>query len=83
MLMPGITVGEGAIIAAGSVVTKDVPPYAIVGGNPAKLIRYRFSDADIVRVLALNIYSRSEAEIEKIKLLLSSNDLNALERALV
>ena len=83
MLMPGITVGEGAIIAAGSVVTKDVPPYAIVGGNPAKLIRYRFSDADIVRILALNIYSRPAAEIEKIKLLLSSNDLNALERALV
>lgn len=82
MLMPGITVGEGAIIAAGSVVTKDVPPYAIVGGNPAKLIRYRFSAADIVRILALNIYGRSEAEIEKIKLLLSSNDLNALERAL-
>ncbi|AIU72879.1 hypothetical protein AT03_11150 [Hafnia alvei FB1] len=62
---------------------KDVPPYAIVGGNPAKLIRYRFSDADIVRILALNIYSRPEAEIEKIKLLLSSNDLDALERVLV
>lgn len=40
-LIPGITIGEGAIIAAGSVVSKDVPNYAIVGGNPAKIIKYR------------------------------------------
>lgn len=38
----GITVGHGAVVAMGSVVTKDIPPYAIVGGNPAKIIRYRF-----------------------------------------
>ena len=41
IVTPGITIGEGAIIGAGSVVTKDVPDYAIVGGNPAKLIKYR------------------------------------------
>ncbi len=41
MVMPGITIGEGAICAAGSVVTKDVEPCAIVGGNPAKLIKHR------------------------------------------
>jgi len=41
LLMSGITIGDGAIVAAGSVVTKDVPPYAIVGGAPAKLIRWR------------------------------------------
>ncbi len=40
-LMPGITIGEGAIIAASSVVTKDVPKYAIVGGAPCKLIKFR------------------------------------------
>lgn len=39
IIMPGITIGEGAVIAAGSVVTKDVPPFAIVAGNPAKVIR--------------------------------------------
>jgi len=41
IILPGVTVGHGAVLAAGSVVTKDVQPYAIVGGNPAKLIRYR------------------------------------------
>jgi acetyltransferase-like isoleucine patch superfamily enzyme len=39
MLLPGVTVGEGAVVAAGAVVTKDVPPYTIVGGNPAKVIK--------------------------------------------
>ncbi|MEI6821717.1 MAG: CatB-related O-acetyltransferase [Bacteroidota bacterium] len=46
----GVTIGKGAIIAAGSIVTKDVPPYAIVGGIPAKLIKYKFSE-DIIKVL--------------------------------
>lgn len=41
LIMGGVEIGEGAIVAAGSVVTKDVPPYAIVGGNPAKIIKYR------------------------------------------
>lgn len=40
----GVTIGQGAVVAAGAVVTKDVAPYAIVGGNPAKLIRYRFDE---------------------------------------
>lgn len=41
IVLPGIKIGKGAIIGAGAVVTKDVPPYAIVGGNPAKIIKYR------------------------------------------
>ena len=41
IILPGVNIGDGAIIAAGSVVTKDVEPYSIVGGNPAKLIKYR------------------------------------------
>lgn len=49
-LKTGITIGNGAIIAAGAIVTKDVPPYAIVGGVPAKLIRMRFSTETIERM---------------------------------
>jgi acetyltransferase-like isoleucine patch superfamily enzyme len=48
----GITIGTGAVIAANAIVTKDVPPYAIVGGVPAKVIRYRFPEALIARLLA-------------------------------
>lgn len=47
----GITIGVGSIVAGSSVVVKDVPPYAIVGGNPAKLIRYRFSEDIIERLI--------------------------------
>lgn len=43
IILKGVTIGTGAVIAAGAVVTKDVAPYSIVGGNPAKLIRKRFS----------------------------------------
>ncbi|TIL82183.1 MAG: CatB-related O-acetyltransferase [Mesorhizobium sp.] len=49
-ILSGVTIGDGAIIAAGSVVTKDVPPYTLVGGNPAKVIRQRF-DQDTVNAL--------------------------------
>lgn len=51
-LSPQVVIGTGAVVATGSVVTRDVPPYAIVGGNPAKIIRYRFSDELIERLLS-------------------------------
>ena len=52
-ILRGVNIGDGAIVAAGAVVTKDVPPYAIVGGVPAKIIRYRFDPEMITRLLKL------------------------------
>jgi virginiamycin A acetyltransferase len=53
LIMPGITIGDGAIIGARAVVTRDVAPYAIVAGNPAREIRRRFDEATITRLLEL------------------------------
>jgi virginiamycin A acetyltransferase len=50
-VMPGVRIGHGAVVAAGSVVGSDVPPYAIAAGNPARVVRRRFEDADVERLL--------------------------------
>jgi virginiamycin A acetyltransferase len=49
--MPGVTIGDGVIVATRSVVTSDVPPYTIVGGNPARPVRRSFSEEDTARLL--------------------------------
>jgi virginiamycin A acetyltransferase len=51
LVLPGVTIGHGAVVAAGSVVARDVPPYAIVAGNPARVVRPRFSEGDVERLL--------------------------------
>ena len=52
LIMPSVTkIGDGAVVGAGSVVTKDVPPFAVVAGNPAKIIKYRFSEEKIQQIL--------------------------------
>jgi acetyltransferase-like isoleucine patch superfamily enzyme len=65
LLMDGVTVGNGAIVAARSVVTKDVPPYAIVGGTPAKLIRYRFDEEEIELLEKSQWWNKDLSWIEK------------------
>lgn len=64
-LLEGINIGDGAIIAAGAVVTKDVPPYAIVGGVPAKVIRYRFNEDIISYLLDLKWWEKEEEWINR------------------
>lgn len=62
-IMEGVTIGNGAIVAAGANVVKDVEPYTIVGGNPAKLIRYRFGQEDIDFLMKLKWWDRPQAWI--------------------
>jgi GT2 family glycosyltransferase/acetyltransferase-like isoleucine patch superfamily enzyme/2-polyprenyl-3-methyl-5-hydroxy-6-metoxy-1,4-benzoquinol methylase/predicted Zn-dependent protease len=61
VILSGITIGNGAVIAARTVVTKDVPPYAIVGGNPFKIISYRFSQEEIAMLLEMQWWDWSPA----------------------
>ncbi|NDF12940.1 MAG: antibiotic acetyltransferase [Proteobacteria bacterium] len=61
IILSGVKIGDGAVIGAGSVVTKDVPPYAIVGGNPAKVLRYRFDEQTIKELLAIRWWDFTHA----------------------
>jgi len=92
IILSGVTIGDGAVIGAGSVVTKEVPPYAIVAGNPAILIRNRFTEDQIEKLLRIkwwnwslekiitninSFYNKPEAFIEKFYLSKDiSNDEN-------
>jgi acetyltransferase-like isoleucine patch superfamily enzyme len=55
IICSGVKIGQGAIIAAGAVITKEVPPYAVIGGNPAKVIKYRFSQDIIAKLLSIDL----------------------------
>lgn len=60
-----VNIGDGAIIASGSVVTKNVEPYSIVGGNPAKIIKKRFSDAEIDKLLEIKWWNNTDSFLRK------------------
>ena len=66
IIMDGVTIGDGAIVAAGSVVTKDVPPFAVVGGAPAKFIKYRFSPEVIDRLNDIQWWDLSDEKITEV-----------------
>jgi chloramphenicol O-acetyltransferase type B len=78
VIMPGVRIGDGAIIGTRSLVTRHVEPYAIVGGNPAKVLRKRFDDADIARLLELRWWDWSDAELREAMPILTSGDISAL-----
>lgn len=78
MIMSGVTVGDGAIIASRAVVTKDVAPYEVVGSNPAKHIKFRFSEAEIAMLLEMKWWDWSESTLKGAMKLLCSSDINGL-----
>jgi serine acetyltransferase len=65
LIKQGVTIGNGAVVGMGSVVTRDVAPYSIVGGNPARLIRFRFSEDIIEALIASRWWELPENELKK------------------
>jgi acetyltransferase-like isoleucine patch superfamily enzyme len=80
IIMSGVTVGDGAVIAAGSVVTGDIEPFTIVGGNPARVIKKRFSDEVAARLLELRWWDWPEEKIRENIKVLCSDDIDGLLR---
>jgi acetyltransferase-like isoleucine patch superfamily enzyme len=77
-ILSGIKIGDGAVIAANSVVVKDIPAYAIAGGNPAKVLKMRFSRKQIDKLLQNPWWELPDSRINDLIPLLCSNDIEAL-----
>jgi acetyltransferase-like isoleucine patch superfamily enzyme len=75
-ILSGTTIGDGAVIGANAVVTKDVPPYAIVVGNPLEIIRYRFTDDVIGKLLKIQWWNWPHEEVLKSVPLLMNDDIS-------
>lgn len=84
-IMPGIRIGKGAVIGTGSIVTHDVPPYAIVAGNPAQIIKYRFSEEIIKKLLNVCLDLDNPTEIQKkyLKIHLTEKNVDEVIRCLI
>jgi chloramphenicol O-acetyltransferase type B len=82
VILSGVRIGDGAVVGNNSVVVKDVPPYAIVAGNPARFLKMRFDEATVERLLAIRWWEWDDARIQAFLPALLNNDIPAfLERA--
>ena len=81
-IFSGVTIGDGAVISAKSVVVKDVPPYSIVGGNPAKVVKLRFTEDQINRLLKNPWWDLPERRINELLPLLCSSNVEDLIAAI-
>lgn len=77
----GVKIGDGAVLAMESFITKDVPPYAIAGGHPAEIIKYRFSERQIADLLKIAWWNWTDAEIREVVSLLSSDNIDEFIKA--
>jgi acetyltransferase-like isoleucine patch superfamily enzyme len=77
-IMSGVTIGDGAVVATNSTVVKDVPPYAIVGGNPSKILKYRFTEKQIEKLLQNPWWEKTDQEIQELVPLLCSPNIDEL-----
>lgn len=80
VIMPGVKVGDGGVIGTRALVTRDIEPYAIVGGNPAKMIRKRFDDRTIEMLLEMKWWAWPDEQLKVAMPLLTSGDVEALYR---
>ena len=76
-ILSGVTIGDGAVIGAGALVAKDVPPYAVMIGNPARILRFRFTEKQRLRLLELRWWDWDRGRIEEAAQLLSGTDVDA------
>ena len=75
-IMSGVKIGNGSVVGSSSVVTKDVPPYAIVVGNPARVVKYRFSELQIERLLKISWWDWTEDRIKTEAMTLWSDNID-------
>ncbi|WP_426239918.1 CatB-related O-acetyltransferase [Pararhizobium sp. DWP1-1-3] len=80
-IMPGVTIGDGAIIGAHAVVAKDVPPYSVVAGNPGRVVKLRFSDDIVERLQAIAWWNWPVDKVSRHISAITGADIEALENA--
>ncbi len=81
MILPGVTIGDGAIIGARAVVASDVPPYGVAVGNPARTVKRRFDDKTIARLLQIAWWRWPAEKVTANLAAIRSADIAALDRA--